>query len=138
MKRRLLDPTPELRSAILTATLAAAASATGALAHHSVAGQFDMSQSVTWTGVISKIDWINPHIYVHLDVTDESGGVTAWELETVPPAMMRRAGLTSALIMGDGAPVQIEGLRARGDAENLGYILKITYADGRYYQLSQR
>lgn len=120
---------------------AAAASLAGlsaAPAHHSVSGQFDMSETVTWTGVISSVDWINPHIYVHLDVTDEDGGVTTWQLETVPPAMMRRAGLSSQKLIGDGETVTIEGLRARNGTENLGYILKISYPDGRYYQLAAR
>jgi hypothetical protein len=117
----------------VVAALAVALGAAGpALAHHSVSGQFDVSERVTWTGVISSIDWI------HLDVTDENGTVTTWALETVPPAMMRRAGLTSAMIRGDGEPVVVvEGLRARGDAEKLGYIHKITYPDGRFYQLGQ-
>jgi hypothetical protein len=135
--KRLGELRKRMRATLTVAALAAAVT-TGALAHHSVAGQFDMSQPVTWTGVISKVDWINPHIYVHLDVPDDSGVVTTWELETVPPGMMRRAGLTSTHLIGDGSPVEIEGLRARDGTEHLGYILKITYADGRYYQLSQR
>jgi hypothetical protein len=122
--------------ALTAAAAVALAGATAAVAHHSVAGQFDMSEPVTWTGVISSVDWINPHIYIHLDVADEGGVVTTWALETVPPAMMRRAGLSSATLLGDGETVTIEGLRARDGTENLGYILKITYPNGRYYQLS--
>lgn len=127
------------RSLLFATAVTVVAAGGAASAHHSVAGQFDMSQPVTWTGVISSVDWINPHIYVHLDVTDQaSGETTTWMLETVPPAMMRRAGLSSAKLVGDGEPVTIEGLRARSDVENLGYILKITYPDGTYYQLSSR
>jgi hypothetical protein len=55
-----------------------------ALAHHSVSGQFDTSKSITLKGVISRVEWINPHIYVHLDVKDENGTVTTWALETLP------------------------------------------------------
>lgn len=126
------------RRPVAAAAVASLAGASAALAHHSVSGQFDMSETVTWTGVISSVDWINPHIYVHLDVTDDAGAVTTWQLETVPPAMMRRAGLSSAKLLGDGETVIIEGLRARNGTENLGYIFKITYPDGRYYQLSTR
>ena len=122
----------------MAVALLACAAATASWAHHSVPGQFDTGETTTWTGVISKIDWVNPHIYVHLDVTDGAGKVTTWRLETVPPAMMRKAGLTSALLMGDGATVSVEGLRARDGTQHLGFILKITYPDGHYYQLSGR
>jgi Family of unknown function (DUF6152) len=107
-----------------------------AAAHHSVAGQFDPSQQIKLVGVISKVDWVNPHIYVHLDVKDASGTVATWRLETAPPAFMRKAGLTSAKLMGDGQEVTIEGYPARDGTQHLGWILTITYADGHYYQLS--
>lgn len=126
------------RRCALAAGAAAIAGAGTALAHHSVAGQFDMTETVTWQGVVSSVDWINPHIYIHLDVTDADGEASTWALETVPPAMMRRAGLSSATLIGDGETVTIEGLRARDGTERLGYILKITYPDGRYYQLAAR
>ena len=120
----------------LAAAAAAAATSAAALAHHSVAGQFDVTQPMTWTGVISEVEWINPHIYLHLDVTDEDGAVTTWRLETAPPAMMRRGGLTKEMVMGDGAPVEIRGIPARLEDRNMGFIYRITYADGHYYQLS--
>ena len=112
------------------------ASVPASLAHHSVSGQFDTSQKVKLTGVISKVDWINPHIYVHLDVKDGAGNMVPWRLETAPPAFMRKAGLTSAKLMGDGQEVTIEGYPARDGTQHLGWILTITYADGHFYQLS--
>ena len=114
----------------------AAAAATAAAAHHSVAGQFDVSERVTLNGVISGVDWINPHIYVHLDVEGPDGETVTWRLETAPPAMMRRAGLTSAMLMGDGGPVEVLAMPARRENENMAFIQKITYADGHYYLLS--
>ena len=57
-------------SGLLVAVAIGLAATATLLAHHSVPGQFDMSKPVTLKGVISKIDWINPHIYVHLDVKD--------------------------------------------------------------------
>ena len=112
------------------------ASVPASFAHHSVSGQFDTSQKVKLTGVISKVDWINPHIYVHLDVKDDAGNMVPWRLETAPPAFMRKAGLTSAKLMGDGQEVTIEGYPARDGTQHLGWILTITYADGHFYQLS--
>ena len=114
--------------------LAAAASLT--TAHHSVDGQFDRSRRMALNGVISKIDWINPHIYVHLDVEDESGETTTWRLETVPPSYLYKAEVTQEMLMGGGKPVRIEALAARDETAHLGFIIRIHYADGHHYQLS--
>jgi hypothetical protein len=110
--------------------------ASGAAAHHSVSGQFDMNKRTTITGTITKVDWINPHTYIHMDVVDESGQVVSWRLESLPTAMLRKAGLTSQLIMGDGGKVTADALLARDGTANLGWLLKLTYADGHVYQLA--
>jgi hypothetical protein len=110
--------------------------AASALAHHSVAGQFDSSKPVTLTGVISKIDWINPHIYIHLDVTDDKGAVTKWRLASLPTAMLRKAGLTSQMLMADGMKVTANAIQARDGTEHLAWVSKLTYEDGHYYQLA--
>jgi len=70
--------------------------ASAAVAHHSVAGQFDTSKSLTLKGSISKVNWMNPHIYVYLDVKEADGTMSTWALETLPTAMMRRAGLSNS------------------------------------------
>jgi hypothetical protein len=107
-----------------------------AFAHHSVAGQFDSSRPVSLTGTISKIDWINPHIYIHLDVKDDEGAVTTWRLETLPTAMMRKAGLTSQKLIADGAKVTANAILARDGTQKLAWVSKLTYEDGHYYQLA--
>ncbi len=119
---------------VAAATLCAAP--TAPLAHHSVSGQFDTTRLVTLTGVVSKIDWINPHIYVHLDVKDDKGTVTTWALETLPTAMMRRAGITRETLGGKpGEVISVEAVPARDGTKHLAWIAKITYADGRVHQL---
>lgn len=116
--------------------VALALAAPSALAHHSVAGQFDSGRPVRLTGVISKIDWINPHTYFHLEVTGEDGVVTSWQLESLPTAMLRKAGLSSELIRDGGNVVTVEAIMARDGTANLAYVLRIDYADGHYYQLA--
>jgi hypothetical protein len=107
-------------------------------AHHSVSGQYDASRPLTLTGVISKVDWINPHIYLHLDVKDKDGAVTTWTLSTLPTAMMRRAGLTKETLQGQpGEVVTINAIAARDETKKLGWISKITYADGHHVQLGR-
>jgi Family of unknown function (DUF6152) len=104
-------------------------------AHHSVPGQFDMSKSLALKGTIAKVDWINPHPYLHLDVKDGDGKVTAWALSTLPIPMLRKAGLTKETLLGKpGELVTIVVLPAR-NGKNLGWITKVTYSDGHYYRL---
>ena len=112
--------------------------AASASAHHSVSGQYDSSKPLSLTGVISKVDWINPHIYLHLDVKDKDGAVTSWTLSTLPTAMMRRAGLTKESLQGKpGEVVTITAIAARDETKKLGWISKITYADGHHVQLGR-
>ena len=103
-------------------------------AHHSVAGQFNVGNQMTLTGVITDIDWINPHTYLYLDVTNDDGSVSTWRIESAPTAMMRKAGLTSAMLIGDGSPVTIVTIPARDGTENLGWLLRIDYEAGHFYQ----
>jgi hypothetical protein len=121
---------------LLVAAAALSGAAYDSSAHHSVAGQFDATKRVTITGTVTKVDWINPHTYLHLDVTDEQGKVTSWRLESLPTAMLRKAGLTSELLKGEGGRVTADAILARDGTENLAWLLKLTYEDGHYYQLA--
>ena len=119
--------------AILAALLVVASAA---FAHHSVSGQFDTTKSLTLKGTISKVQWMNPHIYLFLDVKEADGTVSTWALETLPTAMMRKAGLSKEAVMGTpGEVVTVNLVPARDGTKHLGWISKITYADGRYYAL---
>ena len=120
-------------SVLVAAVMAVTAAAT-LVAHHSVPGQFDVSKPMTLKGVISKIDWINPHIYVHLDVKESDGTTNTWALATLPTAMMRRAGITKDSLQGkSGEEVTINAVPARDGSKHLGWINKITYADGHNF-----
>jgi hypothetical protein len=122
-----------LRSLLISAAIVVTAAAT-LLAHHSVPGQFDISKPVTLKGVISKVDWINPHIYVHLDVKEPDGTTNTWALATLPTAMMRRAGITKESLQGkSGEEVTINAVPARDGSKHLAWINKITYADGHSF-----
>jgi hypothetical protein len=130
MRHRLLG--------VALAVVAVLATASVLSAHHSVAGQFDESKSVTLKGVISKVDWVNPHIYLYIDVKDGNETVT-WSLGTVPTAMARRAGLTKESISGKvGEVVTIDCIPARDGTKHLGWVNTITYADGHKIELSRR
>ena len=61
-------------------------------AHHSFAAEYDSGKPVTVTGVVTRIEWTNPHAYIYVDVTDKDGKVTNWGFEMGPPHMLQRAG----------------------------------------------
>src|SRR5579871_4930046 len=75
---------------VLLATLLA--TAVPVLAHHSFAAEFDANQPITLKGVVTKVEWMNPHIYVYLDVKDENGKVVNWAAEGAPPNALYRNG----------------------------------------------
>ncbi|MES2626242.1 MAG: DUF6152 family protein [Pseudomonadota bacterium] len=64
-----------------------------ASAHHSFAGRFDTRNFTEIEGVVTKVSWRNPHVYIHVDATNADGTVTDWELESGPPTMMLRSGV---------------------------------------------
>ncbi len=120
----------------LVSILGAAALAADAAAHHSVAGVFDAGKRTTISGTISKVDWINPHVYIYMDVADENGAVATWRLESLPTAMLRKAGLTSELIKGGGQKVTAAAIMARNGTPNLAWLLNLKYEDGHEYTLA--
>jgi Family of unknown function (DUF6152) len=107
-----------------------------AIAHHSVAGEFSVTKTLQLNGVVSEVEWANPHIYIHLDVKNAAGTVTTWRLESVPVGMMRKAGLSKALLLANGQMASVEAYPARDGTPQLGYLVKITYADGHHYQFA--
>jgi hypothetical protein len=105
-------------------------------AHHSVSGEFDLSKPMTLKGVVSKVEWINPHIYIYIDVKDDTGATTTWALETLPTAMMRKAGLSKDSFTGPGKDtVTVTVLPARDGTKHLAFLQILTFADGRFYKL---
>jgi|SRR6185295_17074605 hypothetical protein len=102
-------------------------------AHHSFAAEFDINKPITLSGTVTKVEWVNPHVYVYLDVKDASGKVTSWSLSSLGPAAARRAGVTRANF-GQGQTVTINGYHAK-DNSNFAFMRKMTFADGHSVEL---
>jgi hypothetical protein len=76
-------------------------------AHHSFSAEYDSKKPVTLKGTVSKVEWMNPHVYFYLDVTDDSGTITNWALEMGPPNGLERSGWTrNTMKVGDEVIVE--------------------------------
>ncbi len=89
------------------AAVAALACALPVIAHHSFSAEFDSGKTVTLRGTISKVDWVNPHIFVYLDVKDDAGKTTTWALQSLPPLFFRGSGLTKDVLMSNKQEVTV-------------------------------
>jgi hypothetical protein len=99
------------------------------LAHHSFSAEFDGSKAVTLEGVVTKVEWANPHVYFFIDVKDSKGVVANWGCETSGPNQLIRQGWRrDSMKVGDR--VTVRGYLAR-DASKTADAREVTLADGR-------
>jgi hypothetical protein len=113
----------------LLAAAALLAAAIPVAAHHSFAAEFDVNQPVTIRGAINKMDWVNPHTWIYVDVKNADGSVTTWRFEMGPPNALLRMGWRKDSIM-PGTQVEITGYRAK-DGESLANAKTVKLPDGR-------
>jgi Family of unknown function (DUF6152) len=118
-----------LRIALSIALAAATLGALPALAHHSFAAEYDAAQKITLKGTINSVEWVNPHSWVLVDVTDADGKVTTWRCETAPPNGLFRRGWTKNSLK-VGQPVTVEGYRAKDGSATMS-ANSVTTADGK-------
>ena len=114
--------------ALATFVLGAFASAQ-VLAHHSFAAEFDSEKPIDLHGVVTKVEWTNPHTYFYLDVKEENGEVARWGCEAGSPGALSRRGFKRGdLKLGD--TIVVDGYRSR-DGSRLIDARRVTLADGR-------
>ncbi|PWU10260.1 MAG: hypothetical protein C5B51_04610 [Terriglobia bacterium] len=109
--------------------MAAAGVAGLAQAHHSFAAEYDSHQPVTLKGVLSKIEWTNPHSWIYVDVKGEDGKVTTWTVEFGAPNALLRRGLRKSDFP-TGVELTVTGYRAK-DASTTMNGTSVKFADGR-------
>jgi hypothetical protein len=106
-------------------------------AHHSPSAIFDMSKRLTLTGVLTKVDWINPHVAISIDVKTESGKTETWNFESNPPLWFKKVGVgRSDIAKAMGQPVKVEINRAKDLSSLYGYLYKITFQSGSSLELT--
>jgi hypothetical protein len=112
------------------ALLLAALLAGSLWAHHSVTAVFDTSKQIVVAGELTEVEWVNPHIFLHLKTKSATGPVQEWKVEGGPPAWYRRVNVNKATFSKRvGQMVTINGYPSK-DSAPYGYMLKITFADG--------
>ena len=124
-------------SVVSCALLMGSIFAGAASAHHSVQSQFDIHKTVTVSGTVSKIEWINPHSYLTLNVKDADGKMQKWAFELGGAGALRRAGMSRADRGGlkPGDEVTATALAAR-DGSNSGFLQELKVGDGRVFKFT--
>jgi hypothetical protein len=100
------------------------------VAHHSVSAEFDLNKPIKFTGTVKKVDWMNPHIYTHVEVKEADGKTIVYKVEGGPPNSLFRQGWRKDTLK-IGETVSVAGVRAKNvESMNVGQA-SITTADGR-------
>jgi hypothetical protein len=104
-------------------------------AHHSVQSQFDIHKTVSISGAVAKIEFINPHSYLTVNVKEGDGKIQKWAFELGGPGVLRRAGLSRADRGGlkPGDQVTVTALASR-DGSNSGWVQEVKVSDGRVFK----
>ena len=100
-----------------------------AWAHHAFSAEFDTEKPIKFKGTVTKMEWINPHAWIHIDVKGEDGKVTEWMIEAAAPNSLLRRGWTKNSLPA-GTEIIVEGFQAK-DSANRANGSVITFTDGR-------
>jgi hypothetical protein len=115
---------------LLATALSVGSLTTAALAHHAFGGEFDASRPVLLKGKVSRVQWVNPHVWIHVQVVKDDGTIEEWMVEGGSPNTLTRLGVTSKSIE-IGTEVVVDGYQARDPTLLRVNGRNITYPDGR-------
>ena len=100
------------------------------LAHHSFEAEYDFNKTIKATGVVTKMEWMNPHAHFYVDIKDESGKVVNWNFELgAIPVLLKQGWRKDSLKVGD--QVTIEGFLAKDGSKAMANARRVTLPDGR-------
>lgn len=99
------------------------------LAHHSFSAEYDDTKPVKFSGVVTKVEWMNPHIWFYVDEKKADGTMTHWAISGGAPGQLMRRGVTKDVIQ-PGMTIEVQGFRAKDGSDNANGT-KVTFPDGR-------
>ncbi len=97
-------------------------------AHHAFAAEFDADSPVEFSGTVTKVEWVNPHVWIHLDVTRDDGTMEGWAFEAGTPNVLFRRGFTRDSLL-PGTDISVDGYQAK-DGTNRANGRDVTFVDG--------
>jgi Family of unknown function (DUF6152) len=119
----------------LAAVTLAAIPLSVASAHHSPVAVFDMQDRSNWEGTLKEVHWVNPHIYIVVDVKGADGKVTPWQFESMPVVYFTRAGVRKKDFDAKiGDKVKVRAMKAL-NGKPLGFLRIVTFSDGSHYTI---
>ena len=119
-----------LAGVLAGAGLLAAVSATSAMAHHAFAAEFDATKPVKFErAVVKKMEWVNPHVWIHIEVPAAGGKAEMWAIEAGTPNVLFRRGFTKEALL-PGTVIVVDGYRAK-DGSRRANGRDLTLPDGR-------
>jgi Family of unknown function (DUF6152) len=127
--RRRLSMRTKLAVTICILGLAAWSWTPAALAHHAFAAEFDANKPVNFKGTIKKMEWVNPHSWLHIEVKQPDGTVVNWAIEAGTPNVLFRRGFTKETLQ-PGTEVVVDGYQAK-DGSHRANGRDLTLPDGR-------
>ncbi len=118
------------RTVVSIAVLGGLVAAAGgrALAHHAFAAEFDADAPIELTGTVVRMEWVNPHTWIHIDVAQPDGSAERWMIEGGPPTSLLRRGFNRRSLLA-GTEIFVEGFQAK-DGSNKANGRDVTFADG--------
>jgi hypothetical protein len=121
--------TMRTRAVLLFTSLVLVGASASVVAHHAFSAEFDSAKPVVLKGTVTKMEWVNPHCWIHMDVTSPDGKVVSWMVEGgAPNALLRRGFSQSSLPV--GVAIVVEGYQAI-DGSTRANGRALTFADGR-------
>ena len=118
------------RLGVLPVILGLLLAAVPVFAHHSFSAEFDGDKEMKMTGIITKVDWINPHSYWYVDVKGSDGNMEHWAIESLSPGEWHAAKVTKDMVGKPGETVTWDVFLARDGTKHLAWSTKFTFADG--------
>ena len=117
-----------LAVAVVGAVLVLIGTAVSISAHHAFAAEFDANRPVNFEGTVTKMEWLNPHVWIHLDVETSDGSMQSWAFEGGTPNVLFRRGFTKQSLL-PGTRIHVDGYQAK-DGTNRANGRDITFPDG--------